>query len=63
MADAIEEIPIYFLSNKLHPTKQKWPIIKKKVYAIAYALQKLNYYLDGAEFLIQNRSQTITVSD
>ena len=48
-----EEIPIYFLSHKLSPTEQRWPVIEKEAYAMIYALQKLDYYLSGATFTIK----------
>ena len=48
-----EEIAIYFLSHKLTFTQQRWPVIEKEVYAIVYALQKLDYYLNGAQFTIK----------
>ena len=35
-----EEIPIYFLSHKLSPTEQRWPVIEKEANAMIYALQK-----------------------
>ena len=38
----IPEVSIYFLSHRLSPTQQKWPMIKKEAYAIVYALQKLD---------------------
>lgn len=38
IAEAIEEIQIYFLSRKLSPAQQIWPIIDKGVYAIVYVL-------------------------
>ena len=48
-----EEVPIYFLSHKLTSTQQKWPVIEKEAFAIVYALQKLDYYLNGAQFTIK----------
>ena len=44
-----EEVPIYFLSHKLTSTQQKWPVIEKEAFAIVYALQKLDYYLNVGE--------------
>ena len=44
-----EKVPTYFLSHKLSPTQQRWPVIEKETYAIVYALEKLNYYLSGAD--------------
>ena len=48
-----EEIPIYFLSHKLRSTQQRWTVIEKEAYAIVYALQKLDYYLNGARLTIK----------
>jgi hypothetical protein len=47
------ERPIYFLSHKLSPTQTKWSTIEKEAYAIHFALQKLDYYLHSAEFIIR----------
>ena len=47
------EKPIYFLSHRLSKTQQKWPVIEKKAFALHYALQKLDHYLHGAEFIIK----------
>ena len=48
-----EEIPVYFLSHRLSETQQRWPVIEKEAYAIMYAVQKLDYYLNGAVFTIK----------
>ena len=48
------EKPIYFLSHRLSKTQEKWPIIEKEAFAIYYALQKLDHYLHGAEFVIKS---------
>lgn len=48
-----EEIRIYFLSQKLTSTQQRWHVIEREAYAIVYALQKLHYYLNGAQFTIK----------
>ena len=34
-------------------SQQRWPMIEKEVYAIMYAVQKLDYYLSGAVFTIK----------
>lgn len=47
------EKPIYFLSHRLSKTQQKWPTIEKEAFAIHYALQNLDHYLNGAEFKIK----------
>ena len=48
-----EEIPIYLLSHELSYTQQRWSVIEKEEYAIVYALQKLDYYLNSALFTIK----------
>lgn len=61
IVEVIKEILIYFLSQKLSPTQQRWPITEKKVaYAIVHALQKLSY-LDRAEFVIKTDHITVFV--
>ena len=47
------EKPIYFLSHRLSKTQQKWPVIEKEDFALHYALQTLDHYLHGAEFIIK----------
>ena len=47
------EKSIYFLSHRLSKTQQKWLVIEKEAFAIHYALQKLDHYLHGAEFIIK----------
>lgn len=48
-----EEVPLYFLSHKFSQTQQRWPAIERRAYDIMYALQKLDYYLNGATFTIK----------
>ncbi len=47
------EKPIYYLSHKLSKTQCKWSTVEKEAYAIHYALQKLDHYLHGAQFIIK----------
>ena len=47
------EKPIYFLSHKLSTSQMKWSTVEKECFAIHYALQKLDFYLHGAEFVIR----------
>ena len=47
------EKPIYYLSHKLSRTQCKWSTVEKEAYAIHFALQKLDHYLHGAEFVIK----------
>ena len=47
------ENPIHYLSHKLSDTQKRWPIIEKEAFSIYYALQHLDHYLHGAEFVIR----------
>ena len=47
------EKPIYYLSHKLSRTQCKWSTIEKEAFAIHFALQKLDYYLHNARFVIK----------
>ena len=47
------EKPIYYLSHKLSRTQCKWSTVEKEAYAIHFALQKLDHYLHGADFMIK----------
>ena len=50
--DDIEK-PIHYLSHKLSKTQCNYPIIQKEMYSIVYALNKLDHYLNGSEFVIK----------
>ncbi|OOY67330.1 RNase H-like domain-containing protein, partial [Solemya velum gill symbiont] len=52
-ADTGEEKPIHFLSHKLSASQTKWSVIEKEAFAIHFALQKLDYYLHSATFVIR----------
>ena len=47
------EKPIYYLSHKLSRTQCKWSTIEKEAFSIHFALQKLDYYLHNARFVIK----------
>ena len=47
------EKQINYLSHKLSKTQCKWSTIEKEVFAIHYSLQKLDYYLHNARFVIR----------
>ena len=49
----------HFLSHKLTFTHQRWPVIEKEAYAIVYALQKHDYYLNGARFTIKTHHKPL----
>ena len=48
-----EEIPIYYLSYKLSMSQCKWSTVEKEAFAIHFKMQKLDYYLHNAEFIIK----------
>ena len=48
-----EEKPIYYLSHKLSRSQCKWSTVEKEAFAIHFSLQKLDYYLHNAEFVIK----------
>ena len=45
--------PIYYLSHNLSKSQCKWSVVEKEAYAIHFALQKLDYYLHNAQFIIK----------
>ena len=48
-----DEKPIYYLSHKLSKSQCKWSTVEKEAYAIHFALQKLDFYLHNAQFIIK----------
>ena len=46
-----DEKPIYYLSHELSRSQCKWSVVEKEVYAIHFALQKLDYYIHNAQFI------------
>ena len=48
-----DQKPIYYLSHKLSRSQSKWSVVDKEAYAIHFALQKLDYYLHNAQFVIK----------
>lgn len=48
-----EEKPIYYLSHKLSKSQCSWSTVVKEAYSIHYSLQKLDFYLHNAEFVIK----------
>ena len=48
-----DQKPIYYLSYKLSKSQCKWSVVEKEAYAIHFALQKLDYYLHNAQFIIK----------
>lgn len=48
-----KEKPLYYLSHKLSDTQTLWSTVEKEVFAINFALQKLDHYLHNATFIIR----------
>ena len=48
------EFPIAFLSHTFLETQRKWSTIEQEAYRVYYAITKWNYYLQGADIIVQN---------
>ena len=48
------EFPIAFLSHTFSKTKGKWSTTEQEAYGLYYAITKWNYYLQGADIIVQN---------
>ena len=48
-----DEKPIYYLSHKLSSSQCTWSGVVKEAFAIHFALQKLDYYLHNAQFVVR----------
>ena len=48
-----DQKPIYYLSHKLSKSQFRCSVVEKEAYAIHFALQKLDYYLHNAQFIIK----------
>ena len=48
-----DEKPIYYLSHKLNRSQCKWSVVEKEAFGIHFALQKLDFYLHNAQFVIK----------
>ena len=48
------EFPIAFLSHTFLETQRKWSATEQESYSIYYAITKWNYYLQGADIIVQN---------
>ena len=51
--NVFNEKPIYYPSHKLGKTQCKWSTVEMEACAIHFALQKLDHYLHGAQFVIK----------
>ena len=48
------EFPVAFLSHTFTETQLKWSTTEQEAYSIYYAITKWNYYLQGADIIVQN---------
>ena len=48
-----DEKLIYYLSHKLSKSQCKWSVVEKEALVIYFALQRLDYYLHYAQFVIR----------
>ena len=48
------EFPVAFLSHTFSETQCKWNTTKQEAFGVYYAITKWNYYLQGANIIVQN---------
>ena len=48
------EFPVAFLSHTLSETQCKWITTEQEAFGVYYAITKWNYYLQGANIIVQN---------
>ena len=48
------EFPIAFLSHTFTETERKWNTPEQEAYGVYYAINKWNYYLQGADMIVCN---------
>ena len=48
------KFPIAFLSHTFLEMQRKWSTTEQEVYGVYYAIIKWNYYLQGADIIVQN---------
>ena len=48
------EFPVTFLSHTFTKTQHKWSTTEQEAFGIYYAITKWNYYLQGADIIVQN---------
>ena len=46
--------PVCYLSKKLSPTQQRWPVIEQECYAIVIAIEQWRHYLHGRHFIVES---------
>ena len=50
----VTEFPIAFLPHTFTATQWKWSMTEQEAYGIYYAINKWNYYLQGADIIVRN---------
>ena len=53
------EFPIAFLAHTFTETQRKWSTTKQDAYGVYYAVTKWNYYLQGADIIVQNNQKPL----
>ena len=48
------EFPVAFLSHTFTDTQQRWSTPEQEAYGIYFTIKKWNYYLQGADIIVQN---------
>ena len=48
------EFPVAFLSHTFWETQHKWSTTEQEAFRVYYAITKWNYYLQGADIIVQN---------
>ena len=52
------EFPIAFLSHTFLETQRKWSTTEQEAYGVYYAITRWNYYIQGADIIVQNSKVT-----
>ena len=47
-------VPVAFLSHTFTETQHKWSTTEQEAFGVYYAIMKWNYYLQGADIIVQN---------
>ena len=48
------EFPVAFLSHTFTDTQRRWSTLEQEAYGIYFAVNKWNYYLQGADIIVRN---------
>ena len=53
------EFPVAFLSHTFMETQCKWSTTEQEAFGVCYTITKLNYYLQGANIIVQNNHKPL----